>query len=90
MHCPYPPLSAGICTYAYGLVGPTKAWSLSGTPLFALVNGSAAVVVFFVLSGFVLTYRAIESDDTSRLWLGAARRWPRLAAPVIVVNIWLC
>ena len=77
----------GFAPTLHGLVGPTKAWSLFGTPLFALVNGSAAVVVFFVLSGFVLTYRAIESKDTALLWLGAAKRWPRLAVPIITVNV---
>jgi peptidoglycan/LPS O-acetylase OafA/YrhL len=77
----------GFAPTLTGLVGPTKAWSLFGTPLFALVNGSAAVVIFFVLSGFVLTYRAIESKDTSLIWLGAAKRWPRLAVPVLAVNI---
>src|SRR5664279_4638072 len=52
-----------------------------------IVNGSAAVVVFFVLSGFVLTYRAIESKDTALLWLGAAKRWPRRAVLIITVNV---
>src|SRR5664279_680050 len=77
----------GFAPTLHGLVNPTKAWSLFGTPLFALVNGSAAVVVFFVLSGFVLTYRAIESKDTALLWLGAAKRWPRLAVLIITVNV---
>jgi peptidoglycan/LPS O-acetylase OafA/YrhL len=77
----------GFAPTLHGLVGPVKAWSLFGTPFFALVNGSAAVVVFFVLSGFVLTYRAIASKDKMLIWLGAAKRWPRLAAPVLAVNI---
>jgi peptidoglycan/LPS O-acetylase OafA/YrhL len=57
------------------------------TPLFALVNGSAAVAIFFVLSGFVLTFRAMEKRDWSKLLAGAAKRWPRLVPLVAIVNI---
>ena len=70
-----------------GLLGPTIPSSLFGTPLFALVNGSAAVVVFFVLSGFVLTHRAIEAKEPTLLGVGAAKRWPRLAAPILAVSV---
>src|SRR3954454_20974042 len=68
----------------HGLVTPPGPGSLFGTPLFAFMNGGAAVVVFFVLSGFVLTYRAIERDDPKPLLAGALKRWPRLALPVVI------
>jgi len=60
---------------------------LFGTPLFAFVNGPAAVVTFFVLSGFVLTYRAFRDQETSSLISGAFKRWPRLALPIVTVNV---
>lgn len=70
-----------------GLVVPAQPWSLYGTPFFAFLNGTAAVVLFFVLSGFVLTYRAVETGDTRLLLVGALKRWPRLAFPVLIVNL---
>jgi peptidoglycan/LPS O-acetylase OafA/YrhL len=66
---------------------PDDAIALVRTPLFALVNGSAAVAIFFVLSGFVLTFHAMEKHDWGQLLAGAAKRWPRLVPLVVVVNI---
>jgi peptidoglycan/LPS O-acetylase OafA/YrhL len=77
----------GFAPVLHGLVDQPQPWSLFGTPLFAFVNGTGAVVVFFVLSGFVLTYRAIERRDKSLLWIGAIKRWPRLVLPVLIVNV---
>lgn len=70
-----------------GLVVAPQPWSLFGTPFFAVLNGSAAVALFFVLSGFVLTYRAIDAASPRMLALAALRRWPRLAFPVLIVNL---
>jgi peptidoglycan/LPS O-acetylase OafA/YrhL len=70
-----------------GRLSPESPFALSRSPLFAFVNGTAAVAVFFVLSGFVLTIRAFESGDASSLGSSALRRWPRLAAPVILSNL---
>jgi peptidoglycan/LPS O-acetylase OafA/YrhL len=61
-----------------GLTFPDERIALFGTPLFAFVNGTAAVVLFFVLSGFVLTVRAFQSRSSVPLIVGAVRRWPRL------------
>src|ERR1700735_4161538 len=66
---------------------PDDPIALVRTPLFALVNGSAAVAVFFVLSGFVLTLRAIEGRDWRQIFIGVLKRWPRLALLVVTVNI---
>ena len=71
----------------HGLLFPDEHIALFGTPLFAFVNGSAAVVLFFVLSGFVLTVRAFQSRSSVPLFVGAVRRWPRLLGPVLVVNL---
>jgi peptidoglycan/LPS O-acetylase OafA/YrhL len=70
----------------HGLLFPHEQVTPFGTPLFAMINGSAAVVVFFVLSGFVLTVRAFQMQSARPLMLGALKRWPRLALPVLVVN----
>lgn len=66
---------------------PDDAIALVRTPLFALVNGTAAVAIFFVLSGFVLTFRAMEQRDWSQLLGGVFKRWPRLVPLVATVNI---
>jgi peptidoglycan/LPS O-acetylase OafA/YrhL len=66
---------------------PDDPIALVRTPLFALVNGSAAVAIFFVLSGFVLTLRAMEKRDWGQLLTGVAKRWPRLVPLVAIVNI---
>lgn len=69
-----------------GLFFPTERFGLFGTPFYAFVNGAASVVLFFVLSGFVLTYKAIEIRNTSGIGMSALKRWPRLAGPVAIVN----
>jgi peptidoglycan/LPS O-acetylase OafA/YrhL len=59
---------------------------LQGSVFFIFVNGPAAVCLFFVLSGYVLTRRYCESGDTRILLKGAVKRWPRLAGPVLVTT----
>jgi peptidoglycan/LPS O-acetylase OafA/YrhL len=71
----------------HGRPFPDDPFALVRTPLFALINGSAAVAVFFVLSGFVLTARAFETGTQQSLITGSLKRWPRLALPVVVANI---
>jgi peptidoglycan/LPS O-acetylase OafA/YrhL len=66
---------------------PDDPIALVRTPLFALVNGSAAVAIFFVLSGFVLTFHAMEKRDWGQLLAGVAKRWPRLVPLVALVNV---
>ncbi|MBI5320403.1 acyltransferase [Bradyrhizobium sp.] len=66
---------------------PDDPIALVRTPLFALVNGTAAVSIFFVLSGFVLTLRAMERHDWRQLVTGALKRWPRLVPLVVTTNI---
>jgi peptidoglycan/LPS O-acetylase OafA/YrhL len=48
------------------------------------INGAAAVSLFFVLSGYVLTRRFCLTGDTRILMKGAVKRWPRLMGPVFV------
>jgi peptidoglycan/LPS O-acetylase OafA/YrhL len=53
------------------------------SPLSVLINGRGAVIFFFTLSGYVLTLRALETNDTRMIFRGAVKRWPRLAGPVL-------
>lgn len=66
---------------------PDDPIALVRTPLFALVNGTAAISIFFVLSGFVLTLRAMENRDWRQIVTGVAKRWPRLVPLVVATNI---
>jgi peptidoglycan/LPS O-acetylase OafA/YrhL len=52
------------------------------TPLNILYNGSFAVCVFFVLSGYVLTYKYFASGNQEVLRSGAIRRYFRLVPTV--------
>jgi len=44
------------------------------------LNGGAAVAVFFVLSGFILSLPFAKDRRLSRILIAALKRWPRLAA----------
>lgn len=61
--------------------------SANGTVFFTLFNGPAAVILFFVLSGFVLSWRPILTGGVSDTIAAAAKRWPRLAGPVILSSL---
>src|ERR1700728_2842757 len=58
--------------------------ALSGQVWYGLIYGTAAVTLFFVLSGFVLTRRFLMNGDQQIILRGAIKRWPRLAGPVLV------
>lgn len=53
-----------------------------GLPLGWLNSGHFAVIIFFVLSGYVLTYRYYESFSVNELQRQGVKRFPRLAIPV--------
>jgi len=63
---------------------------LSGTPLYTLVNGRSAVIFFFVLSGYVLTFRFYELNDGAILAKGAIKRLPRLAGTTTLITLASC
>jgi peptidoglycan/LPS O-acetylase OafA/YrhL len=77
----------GFTPRLHGLLYPKQHISLFGTPLFAFVNGAAAVIIFFVLSGFVLTLRIFQTAKAYSGITSAVKRWPRLAATVVLANI---
>lgn len=59
--------------------------SFAGEPWFGLVYGTAAITLFFVLSGYVLTRRYFDTYDGGIILRGIVKRWPRLAGPVLAV-----
>jgi peptidoglycan/LPS O-acetylase OafA/YrhL len=58
--------------------------SINGEWWFAILNGSASVTFFFVLSGFVLTRRPLVTGNAASLLRGVAKRVPRLMGPVLI------
>jgi peptidoglycan/LPS O-acetylase OafA/YrhL len=77
----------GFAPRLEGLFFPSERFGLFGTPIYAFVNGAAAVTLFFVLSAFVLTYRIIGAGDGAGLGIALLKRWPRLAGPVLLVSL---
>ena len=55
-----------------------------GSPFYALIYGTSAVAVFFVLSGYVLSIGFFAKRENQIILRGAVKRWPRLAGPVLV------
>lgn len=54
------------------------------TPLVVFIHGYFWVIVFFILSGFVLPMSYFKTKKPSSLYGGAFRRYPRLMIPVLV------
>lgn len=65
--------------------------ALLGTPLFAFINGFGAVMLFFVLSGYVLSLKGFKPDAPRIIGEMALKRWLRLAPPVTlsVLAVWV-
>lgn len=59
---------------------------VAGTPLNVLYNGNFAVCIFFILSGYVLTYKFFRDKNPEALASGAFRRYLRLLVPVLFSN----
>lgn len=70
--------------FALGFLPGFKAQMSEGLPAYSLgwlMNGTGAVYVFFLLSGFVLTLAYLESGDAKALLRAAVKRLPRLWPP---------
>lgn len=67
------------------------AWEywLLNSPLRVFYNGTFAVTVFFVMSGYVLTRKFFENGDLRSLQDGASKRYFRLGIPV-AASVLLC
>ena len=61
--------------------------TLYNLPLNIFHNGRAAIALFFVLSGFVMTYKFFRDRDDEILVSAAMRRYPRLAIPVFALIV---
>jgi peptidoglycan/LPS O-acetylase OafA/YrhL len=68
-----------------GVYSKSGEQDLQGNPLFLLIHGPAAVSLFFVLSGYVLTRHYFATGNNRFLLKGAVKRWPRLMGPVLLV-----
>ncbi|TPN01083.1 acyltransferase [Mesorhizobium sp. B2-1-3A] len=66
------------------------AQSLKTGLAFIAFNGGSAVYLFFVLSSYVLVRRYFQSRKAQDLLLGAIKRLPRLAGPVLVAVLLSC
>lgn len=56
---------------------------ISESPLNILYNGGFAVCIFFVLSGYVLTYRFYRDKNLSTIIASASKRYIRLLIPIL-------
>ena len=75
---PYPIVNEGALSAGNAIVNAL----FYGLPFGWLIAGHFAVIVFFVLSGYVLTYRYYETFSLSELQKQGAKRYFRLAIPV--------
>jgi len=73
-----------------GFIPGTEATGIIGNPVFIFVNGSAAVSVFFVLSGFVLSWGAFQRRDDTAMTRNLLKRWPRLSGPCAIATVGAC
>ena len=64
-----------------GLKTPFPQGGLVYTPAYALMNGSGAVIFFFVLSGFVLSHGYFQRPCLQTLTGSVIKRLPRLMLP---------
>ncbi|MEI6101908.1 MAG: acyltransferase, partial [Eubacteriales bacterium] len=62
------------------------------SPLYILYSGNFAVCIFFVLSGFVLSYKYFKKENTQIVIATAFKRYFRLVIPVAfsVMIVYLC
>ncbi|MDD5616650.1 MAG: acyltransferase [Candidatus Methanoperedens sp.] len=60
---------------------------ISGTPLNVFYGGNFAVTVFFILSGYVLSYKFFKYRDQEIIISSAVRRYFRLLIPVLFSSI---
>ncbi|GLQ80378.1 acyltransferase [Mesorhizobium huakuii] len=66
------------------------AQSLRTSLAFIAFNGGSAVYLFLVLSSYVLVKRYFQTREAQDLLLGAMKRLPRLAGPVLVTVLASC
>ncbi len=62
---------------------------LGKTPLNLFYSGNFGVYVFFIVSGFVLSYAFFMKKDENYLKRGVIKRYFRLLLPIVVVNLFV-
>ena len=80
---------AALIVVAYHLIGTFKPVFLdtaSRSIFYVFINGTTAVVFFFVLSGFVLSIRFFENPIASHMAVAAFKRLPRLALLTTIIT----
>ena len=73
--------TVGFCP---AIRNPVSEGGVKFTPLFVLLNGEAAVLFFFLLSGFVLARRFYIAPSILDLCKSVLKRLPRLALPASI------
>jgi len=69
----FTPRGVGVVPVGHG------GWDVVLQFILGLLNGGAAVAVFFVLSGFILSLPFAKDRSVTRVLVAALKRWPRLA-----------
>jgi len=77
------PYLARVRDPGFAVVKPGAYWQVIATlpPVNLLFNGDFAVILFFVLSGYVLTSKFWRISDRRLLVVAALKRYPRLIIP---------
>jgi peptidoglycan/LPS O-acetylase OafA/YrhL len=60
---------------------------ITPTPFNILYNGNFAVCLFFVISGYVLSYAYFQTREQEFIFSSAFRRYPRLIIPVLATSV---
>ncbi|RFZ75991.1 acyltransferase, partial [Lacrimispora amygdalina] len=81
-------ISAFYPALYYGSINNVRTGSgveliIASTPLNLLYDGDVSVCIFFILSGYVLTYKFFKYNDTSAIISTGIRRYFRLMPPVL-------
>lgn len=78
----YPAVYSGVAKKAHILSYPIEV-AIAKTPLNLIFSGNFAVCIFFILSGYVLTYKYFKVNELEILASGAVRRYFRLGIPIL-------
>ncbi|MGE4481135.1 acyltransferase family protein [Acidocella sp.] len=74
----FTPKGVGAVPHGYGALDVFTQF------LLGMLNGGAAVAVFFVLSGFILSLPFARDRRFSRVLVALLKRWPRLACLTVI------
>jgi peptidoglycan/LPS O-acetylase OafA/YrhL len=74
----FTPKGVGVVPHGHGWLDVVLQFILG------CLNGGAAVAVFFVLSGFILSLPFGRDRRISRILMAGLKRWPRLAALTVI------